>query len=174
MNRPLLFSAVLLLILAFLMILRSQVDEGGIAEEGSREGGSQNSLRNGNDVDGTATDSNQKKLSNRKLRRESIAKLRSLGYQFSADQTKKRSAVGNVTLITPDGGILKSDYMSISSDGDYIYLEGEILVETKSEDETFKMKYSGENASAKIGLDGKSLSLIGDVMTTSQTSEADQ
>jgi len=66
---------------------------------------------------------------------ESIDVLSQLGYLLTADVIEDHRAKDNVQLITPEGSIIRSDSVSISSDGNDIFLNGNIKVESTSGDQ---------------------------------------
>ncbi len=131
-----------------------------------------------NSVDGSSSyysDNLPEAKSERRRRTDqTIEKIRNLGYQFSADRVRERSAAGNVTVTSPEGLIFKSEYVSISSDGDYIYFEGDILVEGDSKGRSFTMKYTGERAYAKIAVNGDSMVFEGDGMLVTRAPKSDE
>jgi len=93
--------------------------------------------------------------------RESIDVLSQLGYLLTADVIEDHRAKDNVQLITPEGSIIRSDSVSISSDGNDIFLNGNIKVESTSGDQLSTIEYSGVDSFAKIALDGSSSSFKG-------------
>ncbi len=99
--------------------------------------------------------------------RENIGVLSPLGYVLTADDIGDHTAKGNVQIITPEGDILRSDSMSISPDGDNIFLQGHILVESTSGGQVFTRAFvdmessSNVDTFASLALDGSSQSFIG-------------
>ena len=93
--------------------------------------------------------------------RENIDVLSGLGYVLAADDIGDHRAKGNVQIISPEGAILRSDSVSISSDGDNIFLVGNIKVELISDGQLSTLEYKGTDSFAKIALDGGAVSFEG-------------
>jgi hypothetical protein len=90
--------------------------------------------------------------------RENLGVLSRLGYVLIADVVGDHEAKGKVRITAPDGSILKSDSMSISSDGENILLHGWVFVESWS---GVVEGCTGADAFARIALDGSSQEFIG-------------
>ena len=90
--------------------------------------------------------------------RENLGVLSGLGYVLTADIIRDYTAKGKVKIIAPDGTILRSDSMSISSDGDNIILQGAVSVVSES---GFIRGSRDADSVAIIALDGSSQSFIG-------------
>ena len=165
MKHPLIIIAVGLLIVATWMIFQTEPkrNDGAISEEV----GFSESVDDTPSFDSNSNFSRAKSKRRRKTN-QTIEKIQSLGYHFSADNVRERSAAGNVTVTSPEGLTFKSEYVSISSDGDFIYLEGDILVEGDSERRSMTMKYIGEGAFAKIAVSGDSMVFEGGGMIFTQ------
>ena len=93
--------------------------------------------------------------------RENIDVLSRLGFVLTADDIGDHRAKGNVQIISPDGAILRSDSVSISSDGDNIFLTGKIKVELLSDGPPSAMEANNADSFAKIALDGGAFSFQG-------------
>ena len=93
--------------------------------------------------------------------RENIDVLSRLGFVLTADDIGDHRAKGNVQIISPDGAILRSDSVSISSDGDNIFLTGNIKVEFLSDGPPSAMESNDADSFAKIALDGGAFSFQG-------------
>lgn len=87
-----------------------------------------------------------------------ISVLSRLGYVLTADDVGDHTAKGNVVIITPEGDILKSESMSISSDGDNIFLYGSISAVSES---GIVRRSIDVNSFARIALDGSSQTFQG-------------
>ncbi len=92
---------------------------------------------------------------------ENLGVLSRLGYVLTADDIGDHKAKGHVKIISPNGTILRSNSMSISSDGATIFLRGSVTVER----ELLILKmFNDPDSSAKIALDGSSQSFTGTPM----------
>lgn len=93
--------------------------------------------------------------------RENLGVLSRLGYELTADHIGGHSAKGNVKIVSPNGINLRSDSMSISSDGTNIFLHGSVTVLNKS---AILRMFKGADSFARIALDGSSQSFTGTSM----------
>jgi hypothetical protein len=91
--------------------------------------------------------------------RENLGVLQRLGYVLTADDIGDHTAEGNVQVKTPKGDIFRSERMSISSDGDNIFLYGSIKLERSTSG--FVWGYMGADAFGRIAVDGSSQSFKG-------------
>ena len=93
--------------------------------------------------------------------RENLAVLSRFGYVLTADNVGDHKAEGKVHITAPDGRILKSDSMTISSDGENILLHGSVSVVSESG----PIRYSSyADSFARIALDGSSQSFVGTLL----------
>ena len=87
--------------------------------------------------------------------RKNLDVLSQMGFLLTADDIGEHTAKGNVQITTPNGThIIKSDRVSISSDGSNLFLRGNITMKPTIGEKTFSMVSNGPEAFSKISLAG--------------------